>query len=147
MLLLFIGYKFIKSICFCDIMKKGMSLEECIEFANEFIAEQGKCLLLFDVVNSRNLKDRKLLNRKLKMMMGNLNQKFNNYFPEHDLAVYGRLEKGFQFLLGDGSWTAINSTRIISEIIEYQKNTYPNIPLYWGVSKNGYDEENIKIVR
>jgi len=128
-------------------MKKGMTLDECLIKAEKFISENEKCLLLFDVVNSKTSSNRNQLNKDLQIMMSDLNQKFENYFPEHDLAVYNRTEKGFTYLLGDGSWTGINSVEIIPKIIEYQKINFPFILLYWSVAKNGYDEENLKIVR
>ncbi len=125
---------------------KGMSLEQCINSAREIISQQGKCLLLFDVKDSKS-KDRQELGEHLEEMMKDLNQKFQAYFPEHNLAVYSRKEKGFQFLLGDGSWTAINSAEIISLIIKYQREKYPLLILYWGVAKDGYDEPHVRIVK
>jgi len=116
---------------------KGMSVDECVEAAHELIAKKGKCLLLFDVKNSRNASTE--LMKRVKFMMEDLNQRFDRYFPEHTLAAYKRKEKGFMIQLGDGSWAAINSEKIIPEIVNYQKAKYPDIELYWGVAENGYD--------
>ncbi len=124
-----------------------MSLETCVSKAKEFISENKVCLLLFDMVGSSKIKDKKGLVNRLSSMMKDLNETFKDYFPEHELAVYTRKERGFPFLLGDGSWTGINSAEIIPKIIEYQKKNYPDIPLYWAVARDGYDKENVKIVR
>lgn len=128
-------------------MTKGMSVDECIQNVENFIGSRGACLLLFDVRGSRNFENPKNLVDILSQMMKDINQKFGKYFPEHELAAYSRKEKGFQFLLGDGSWTGINSANIIGEIVDYQMKNYPNIHLYWGVAKDGYDDERIKIVK
>ena len=128
-------------------MCKGMSIDECVELADNFIRNQGMCLLCFDVKNSRGFKDSKELVKRLNHMMNDINQNFANYFPEQCLANYVRVEKGFQTLLGDGSWAGINSSEIIPKIIEYQKNKYSNIPLYWGVARDGFDCERIKLLR
>lgn len=125
---------------------KGMSLEECVEKARKFIFKYGSCLLLFNVKNSKKFKDRQELNYNLFNMMQDLNKKFEEYLPENNLASI-RKEKGFVSLLGDGSWAGITSPGIIAEIINYQKREYPEIPLYWGIAKDGRDEEGTKIVR
>lgn len=126
---------------------KGMSLEDCIKISKKLISKRGICLLLFDVKNSKEFKDRNELNKQLKYMMKDLNTKFDVYFPENNLAVYNRKEKGFEILLGDGSWAGINSAEKIKEIIEYQKKTYPDIPLSWGIAKDGWDKKQLEIVR
>jgi len=126
---------------------KGLSLEECVEKARKFIFKYGSYLLLFDVKNSRKFEDRQKLNGDLVKMMKDLNEKFGEYLPENNLAVPSRKEKGFEVLLGDGSRAGINSPAIAEEIINYQKREYPEIPLYWEIAKDGYDEEGTKIVR
>lgn len=119
---------------------KGMSVDKCVEKAQGLIKKNGVCLLLFDVENSGKVKNRRRLNEILERMMADLNYKFYDYMPKHELATYQRREKGFQILLGDASWAGINSSEIIPEIIKYQREKYPQIPLHWGVAENGYDE-------
>jgi len=126
--------------------RKGMSLEDCVKTADRFISQEGLCLLLFDVVNSRKHSDRRYLNDRLKEMMADFNDTFADYFPLHDIAVRGRYEKGFQHLLGDGSWAGINSLEVIPKIMDYHSKNY-EFALWWNVARNGYDEKNIKIVR
>lgn len=128
-------------------MSKGMSIDECVKNAETFIQNNGICLLLFDVKGSSNYDNPTDLINRLYDMMKDLNKKFGKYFPEHKLAVSFRKEKGFKFLLGDASWTGINSADVIPEIISYQKNKYPDIDLYWGVAIDGYDEERTKIAK
>jgi len=123
-----------------------MSVDECVQNAEVFIQSQGTCLLLFDVKGSKDFNTNNLMS-KLSFMMKDLNQRFEEYFPEHELAAYSRKEKGFQFLLGDGSWTGINSAEIIPEVIRYQRKKYSDIPLYWGVARDGYDRDGMKIIQ
>jgi|SaaInlStandDraft_4_1057021.scaffolds.fasta_scaffold38759_3 hypothetical protein len=118
---------------------KGMSLDECIENATKLISKNDICLLLFDVIDSRNFDDRAKLQLDLFDMLNDLNGKFGEYFPEHNIVVYTRVERGFECLLGDSSWAGINSAEVIPKIIEYQKEEYPNIPLYWSIAKDSYD--------
>ena len=80
-------------------------------------------------------------------MMEDLNAKFSEYFPENSLATYTRREKGFEFLLGDGSWAGINSAEIIPKIIHYQEKNYQEIKLYWDVARDGFDKKGVKIVK
>ncbi|MFP4117452.1 MAG: hypothetical protein ACLFTR_00860 [Candidatus Woesearchaeota archaeon] len=128
---------------------KGRTIDDCVEVASDLIEKKGICLLLFDVVASRKYSpgDRYLLQQELRAMMDDLNHEFDEYMPEHDIAVYGRREKGFTYLLGDGSWAGISDSSVITEIVNYQKTRYPDIILQWDVASDGYDRENIKIVR
>jgi len=128
-------------------LNKGLSIEECVDKAREYITDQGICLLLFDVKGSRKVKDQNNLQNRLEIMMQDLNSKFSDYFPENSLAAPTRIEKGFQVLLGDGSWAGINHTDIIPEIYDYQKTNYPDIPVYWGVAKDGFDKEGVSVVK
>jgi hypothetical protein len=125
---------------------KGMSVEECVEKAEKLISKHGICLLLFDVKNSRGFADREKLRINLLNMMKDLNEKFRDYFPENNLTSPTK-RKGFEDLLGDGSWAGIDFPYAIEEIINYQKEAYPKIELYWGIAKDGFDEEGIKIVK
>jgi len=125
---------------------KGMTLEECVDKAREYIAANGTCLFLFDVKGSKNFDPRGLMDR-LRSMMEDLNSQFAQYLPENDLAVYERKETGFVFILGDASWAGINTADVIPTIVEYQQQHYPDIPLYWGVAKDGYDREGTKIAK
>lgn len=127
--------------------KQGLSLDKCVEKAKEYIKQQGICLLLFDVCNSRNYSDRQKLSAQLQKMMAEINREFSEYFPINNLAVLVRQEKGFQCLLGDGSWAGINSEQVIPLIWKFQEENYPDIHLYWAVARDGFDNENLRIVR
>jgi len=125
-----------------DKPRKGLTVEECVKKARKYIKKYGTCLLWFDVVRSRDFSDTTKLVMRLKVMMQDLNHKFGKYFPKNNLAVIFRTEKGFQVLHGDCSWAGINNAEIIPEIIRYQKEKYPDIPLWWGVAKDGYKDED-----
>jgi hypothetical protein len=128
-------------------MEKVMEIKRYIKKADKIISEQGLCLLLFDVMESKNFKNSYKLQEKLKYMCQDFNQKFKTYFPKNNLGALKREERGFQSLLGDSSWAGINSSAVIPDIIKYQNEKYPNIPLYWGIAKDGYDEGGIKIAK
>ncbi len=125
---------------------KGSSIEDCVKEAEKIISKYGICLLLFDVKNSKGFDNGQRLQKQLESMIKDLNEKFSKYFPETDIATYVRKERGFMVLLGDGSWAGIDSSEAIKKIVEYQKENYPDIPLYWDVAKDGFDERT-KIVR
>jgi hypothetical protein len=122
--------------------RKGLTVEECIKKARKYIKKYGVCLLWFDVVRSRDFPDATKLVQRLKAAMKSLNYKFGKHFPKNNLAVMFRAEKGFQVLHGDCSWVGIDNAEIIPEIIRYQKEKYPDIPLWWGVAKDGYKDED-----
>ncbi len=125
------------------------TIDDIVDIAEDMIARNGICLLLFDVIGSQRLSSerRYLLQKELHYMMEDLNSRFDSYMSEHDIAVYGRKEKGFTHLIGDGSWAGISEASVIPEIISYQHNRYPEIPLRWGVAEDGYDTQGTGIVR
>ena len=125
-----------------DKPRKGLTTDECVKKARNYIKKYGQCLLWFDVVRSRDFPDATRLVQRLKAMMKGLNYKFGKHFPKNHLAVIFRTEKGFQILFGDCSWAGINNAEIIPEIIKYQKEKYPDISLWWGIAKDGYKEED-----
>ena len=126
---------------------KGLSIENCVNKAEKLISEYGICLLLFDVKGSSNFKDSNRLIKQLFEMMKDLNTKFSDYLPKNKLATLTREERGFECLLGDGSWAGINSSEAVKKIAKYQEENYPHIPLYWGIAKDGFDDKNLRVVR
>jgi hypothetical protein len=128
-------------------MAKGVSIEECVRKARKYIKEQGICLLLFDVKDSRKYKNRESLRKLLCEMTERLNYKFAKYFPENDLRCANKKEKGFEFLFSDSSLAGINSAEIIPEIVNYQKREYSEVTLHWNVAKDGWDDEGIEIIK
>ena len=127
-------------------MKKGLSIEECVSKARGYISEQGICLLIFDVKGSRNYPDRQKLQERLKEMIKMLNFKYSIFMPENSLLKEHKT-KGFQFVAGDSCAAAINSADAIYEIERCQRKWYPDIPLYWAVAKDSYDEQGMSIAR
>jgi len=133
--------------------KKGaLTIEQCVEKAQKCIEEneKGVCLLLYDVVGAKTLPmttEERLA--RLDEMDEDLNKRFSDYFPENNLSLVSRRDKGFKIpiWLGDGNWAGINSAEIIPEMIGYQKEHYPDIPLEWGIAKDGWDEEGLSLIR
>lgn len=129
---------------------KGMSIDECVSKAQEYISINGQCLLLFDMIGSKkydSYETRNPLQKRLIAMTKDITEKFSDNFPLSNINCLVRYEKGFEFLLGDGSWAAIDDASVIPKIAEYQKEKYPDIPLRWGVAIDGFHEEGIKIVK
>ena len=129
---------------------KGFSIDECVEKAARYISENGSCLLLFDVIGSRKYdtyETRNTLQQRIFAMAKDINSRFDRYFPLSNINCICDYEKGFEKILGDGSWAAINDASVIPEIIQYQKTHYPDVPLYWGVAIDGFDDEGMKLVK
>lgn len=124
-----------------------MTIEECVSRAQEYISINGQCLLLFDMIGSRRYSDTNGLLKRLNAMRMDLNSRFSQYFPLSNINCLIRYEKGFEIPLGDASWAAINDSSVIPEIIQYQKSNYPDIPLRWGIARDGFDEEGTKIAK
>lgn len=127
--------------------KKSITLDECIKKADEYIKSSGSCLFLFDVKDSKKYPNRQELQDQLKTLTTELNSEFNEYFPENDLMVKNRLEKGFAGLLGDGSWAGINSIEAITQIVNYIHQKLPSVQFYFDVARNGFDSPNLKILK
>jgi hypothetical protein len=127
--------------------KKGLSLEECIKRADKYIAEQGLCVLAMDVKNSGKYlrEDANAYTDKLRGMVRDLNHAFALYLPTNKI-VNGAEEKGFKIVRGDQVIGAIDSVEAIRKIHDYQVEHYPELPLYWGVAKDGWDEKGFRSV-
>lgn len=130
-----------------EICNRGnMDLKSCSLRAAELITANGICLFLFDMIDSK--KDfAGNLHRQLGKLTISLNQVFADYLPENDLAVSGRIEKGFMHILGDASWAGINHYEVIGLVNEYTQENYPEIKLRYSVAENGYDRQGIRLVR
>ena len=127
--------------------EKGISIEQCISKAENYIKENGMCLFLFDVKNSRNYPNRQELQEKLNKIIYNLNYEFDQYFPENNLATHIRTEKGFYSLLGDGSWVGINNAEVIPKITEYLKENCSEVSFHYNVAKDGWDDKAMKTIK
>ncbi|PIN99662.1 hypothetical protein COT72_05280 [archaeon CG10_big_fil_rev_8_21_14_0_10_43_11] len=119
--------------------EKGMSLEACVERAQEYITEQGACLLIFDVKNSRAHDDLNALYKTVDAFRADVNKTFKAYLPKNVLSTLVREETGFEMRWGDASWAAINNPQVILDIIAYQKKEYPLLELHWAIAKDGFD--------
>jgi hypothetical protein len=126
---------------------KGLTIDECLNKAEEYIKMYGMCLFLLDVKGSKSYRSRQKLQDVLTQIMNDLNKEFNEYFPENNLATVVRKEKGFFEWLGDGAWVGINNSIAIGKIKKFLDEKYPEVSFYWSVAKDGYDEEGIKVVK
>lgn len=132
---------------FIENGEKGIDIEACIKKANEIIEQNGLCLFLMDVKGSKQIDNRQELNTNLESLIRELNTEFDRYFPENNLATSTRTEKGFPFLFGDGTWAAINSSEVVSQIIDYSAKNYPEINFYYNVAEDGYDNSGTRTVK
>lgn len=128
--------------------EKGMSRDLCIDKAHEFIAKNGVCLFLIDLVGSTGLsgESSSVVFNRYDEMVENLNDKFVDNLPEHNL-VNGDEEQGFRRILGDGVVGGVDSHLVVSEIIDYIEGDYSDISLRYGVAQDGWDEEGIGIIK
>lgn len=129
--------------------KKGLSVDECLKKADKYIQNNNQCLFLFDVKGSKKYESdqRDELQKRLFILINDLNIKFDEYFPENCLATPTRKEKGFFSLLGDGSWVGINNSEVIPKIIDVLNKDYSDISFNFGVAKDGFDQEGLKIIK
>ncbi len=127
--------------------QKGVSVDECIKKADKYINQNGSCLFLFDVKDSRVNPNRQQLQEQLINLMAVLNTEFEQYLPENNLMVSVRQEKGFSSLFGDGSWAGINNSQVIEKIIDFIHQKMPSVEFYFDVAQHGYDSPNLKIVK
>jgi len=127
--------------------EKGIPIEACIEKARQLIEQNGICLFIFDVKRSGSFSNRHALQISLESLLQGLNTEFDEFFPEHSIAVSTRTEKGFAHLLGDGSWAGINSSEVIPRIVSYSESHYPEISFHYNVAKDGYDEDGTRTLK
>lgn len=138
----------LKKIAKKEKKKKGLTVDECVKKAREYISKNRMCLLVFDVKGSRKFPNKQTLINVLLMMIKDINSRFNRYFPK--VGPFGNktgFRAGFRDLFGDSSWAVINNAEIIPKIIEYQQENYPDIPLHWGVAKDLQDKEGMSLVK
>lgn len=124
--------------------KKGLTVDECVKKAREYISKNRMCLLVFDVRGSRKFLDQRRLNKVLLPMIEDINDKFSRYLPR--VGPFGNKTGFSDLFFGDSSWAIINDAEIIPKIIEYQKEQYPDIPLHWGIAKDLLDQEGTALV-
>lgn len=126
-----------------------LDLDYLLEKASNFIDEcpEKQCLLLFDLVGSKQYDSRSELQQDLKAMTSYFNSKFAECFPTSNIGNLVDYQKGFQYILGDGSWAVINDPTTAKNIIEYHDGRFPHIPVRWNVARDGFDNDNIEIVR
>jgi len=133
--------------------KKGLTIDECVKRAEKFIDSQGVCLLFYDIKGSGKMCDRENIKgslnltaeefvQKIEDMKESLNTKFSKYMPKNNLRYKGKkFEKGFQIYRCDSASAGINSAEIIPGIVNYQKEMFPDLPLYWSVAKDLFDRD------
>jgi len=126
---------------------KGISLELCIEKAEEYIKQNGMCLFVLDVQGSQKLRERINLQVQLESLVGELNALFEDFLPENNLTTVSRTEKGFNQILGDGIVAGISNADVIPATAQYIKDSYPFIPFYYNVAVDGYDDEAMRTIK
>ncbi|MBN2459386.1 hypothetical protein JXB28_03820 [Candidatus Woesearchaeota archaeon] len=127
--------------------EKGLSLEQCIRRAEEYVADLGVCVLAMDVKGSATHLEEEgnRYTKRLARMVSDLNHVFEKYLPFSKI-IAGNEERGFKIIRGDQVIGAINYAGAIKKIYDYQKEHYPDIDLYWTVAKDGWDEKAFREV-
>lgn len=119
---------------------EGMTVEQCMQKAEALIEQNGACLLVMDIISSREHYGDQSFYDEFFKFINELNDMFDEYLPENNLTSISRYEKGFRAILGDGVTGAISNSGIIPNILNYAKTNYPDISLRYSVAADGYDE-------
>jgi hypothetical protein len=80
-------------------------------------------------------------------MVDDLNVIFDDFLPENNLTTHGRVEKGFNIILGDGITAAITDSEVIPLADEFLKTYYEHIPLRYSVAVDGYHRGRIALIK
>jgi penicillin-binding protein-related factor A (putative recombinase) len=126
-------------------MKKGMSLEKCVNKTEEYISEQRICYLAFDVIGSKKM-DRDFFYKTLFSLKNKINDNFMKYFVGDRLCNDNAGTRGsLETCRGDSAGTYIASSEAVKNIIKYTQENYSDFPLKWIVAKNCRDIEIKKL--
>ena len=124
-----------------------LTIDQCVARAEAYIQQNGACLMLMDVIGSRQFMDDERRNQDFVAMIHQLNQQFDEYLPENNLTAIDRTEKGFHIIMGDAVTGGISDSRVIPAVAEFAETNYPHIPLRYGIAKDGYDNEGIALIK
>lgn len=125
-------------------IEKGISIETCIEKADKYIEENGACLFVLDLKNSRS---RTATLERLDNLLDDLNVMFDEYLPQNQLRTAIDTDRGFMRVLGDGVLAGITDARVIPETAEYIQEHYEDLSFYYNVAVDGYDKEGTRTIR
>jgi len=119
---------------------------QCFQKASELISDKGICLFLIDLKHQEDVDKRMDDLAVLISFAAEVTRVFSTELPENKLAVSGRIEKGFQHGLGDAFWAGISDPETINRILEFKDTHYPDLPLHYGVTADGWSD-GIELVK
>jgi hypothetical protein len=122
--------------------KISMSLDECVKNSAGIISRRGLCILAYDVIGSEDIckvLGCKKFSRKFYSMNSDLNNQFKKYLVNSQFDSVG-LRNRFEIYRGDMASACVNSSDGVRQIIFYQSQTYPDLPLRWVVAENYWDK-------
>jgi hypothetical protein len=121
--------------------KRGsLTVEQCLAKARELIAVNGSCLFLIDGKGFSKRQDSDQTNPfdALISFTRSVTEELAEELPVNELAVTNRVEKGFQYFLGDASWAGIADPETIVRIVAFKERHYPELELYYGVAADAW---------
>ena len=130
------------------IKRGALTLQQCLEKATDLIAEHGICLFIVDIVHSstRPREDQQIQYQLLDSFRSRATELFWDHMPEHSLATFGRIERGFTGAFGDAAWGGIDDPSLVLKIAELKDREFPELELHYGVAADGWSE-GIELVR
>jgi len=126
---------------------KGLSIDECVRRAEKLIAQQGICVLAMDVKGSYEhlQSNAELFSERLYHLVSDLNSRFREYLPENKIITCDE-EQGFKRIRGDQIIGGVNSAKAVKLIYDYLTENYADLPMYWSIAKDGWDDEGFSHV-
>lgn len=119
-----------------------MTQADAVERARELVAEHGVCLFIVDIVDSNIFfsKGNREPYQLLQTFAARANELYSDYFPENELSIPDRVDKGFILGLGDAAWVGINSADVLPKLFELLETEFPELKLHFGVAADAWDE-------
>ena len=103
--------------------------------------------MLMDMINSRDILNSPSHIDDFYELISDLNTILDEYLPENDLTAPGRIEKGFNIILGDGVTAGIDDSQAIVLAAEYVEEFYPQLPFRYGIAEDGFDKDNVRLIK
>lgn len=116
--------------------RDSMSLERCVSLAENYVHEQGFCILAYDVVGSSQMDLNFFLSAR-DALRDDLNLRFKEYFHK-GFGTYG-VRDSFDIYSGDKASACIGSAEGVRQIITFHTENYFSFPVRWAVAKHFSD--------
>jgi hypothetical protein len=128
--------------------KPELPVDGCVQKAEELIKKNGVCLFLFDMRGSRDYPNEKRRELQVQFidLRDELQTKFGEYFPRHNLSGWLLGETQGVQIIGDGASVGIDNSQIIPEMVNLI-NQRVLTSFRFNIAEDCYDEKNMKTVK